>query len=851
MRWLLRLIALRRFTEGRLRTMLTLVGIAAGVAALIATGAANEAVLKGFRSTLEVVGGEADLSITPAGPSGLPEELAEELLDIEGVDSASPAITVVARLSDGEQLYVLGLDLAAGDESRGFDAFAAGEDLPDPVVFLNDPDAVLVTTRFASGRGLKVGDRFEIGTARGERSLHIRGLIEPTGPAKAFGGQVAIMDIFTAQGAFGREGKVDRVDVRLAAGADPELVQRAIVSAAGPGAKVAPPGQRSASVELMLRSFQVGLYMGSAVSLMVGLFLVFNTVAFAVAQRRREIGTLRAIGVRRREIAALFAIEAAVFGALGSALGVVGGRLLARTAVDWSLRGINKAYIPVKVDDAQVAPETIAVAVFFGIAGAVVASLVPSLEAARVPPVDALRRDRTARDEQAPTLLGRLLGVFVAMLAIPLLMLPLVDGAPVFGYLALAAVVLGAAMSAGTVVEILQKLVARPVATLFGGPGRIALAGMVRARRRSGVAAGAVLIGLALVLCLGTFVGSFRAAISKWIDQAIPADVFIASGATTIGVHNTPMAEEIGERLADIEGVDFVQNVRFVWLESHGMRVGLYGFDFGRYIGHAEPTFTDGDKDTAAAEVVNGAILVSDNMARKTGLRRGDTLELPTPSGPRAFPVAGVVVDYSSDQGVLILDRATFVEAFEDRLVDSFDLYLHPGTDVDAVRLEVQRRLTDVHDLRVASNRELREEIFKILDDMFALMYVLLIIAVMVGVLGVAGTLLAQVLDRIREIGILRATGASKGQIMASVAIEAGLLGTAGAVLGVPTGLLLGGVFVQVVGVQVTGWVFPVEVPWLLAATGAGVAIAFTALGGLLPARRAASLDVVEAISYE
>lgn len=847
---LVRFVSWPRFRRGLGRRLLVWAGIAAGVASLVATGAANSAILKGFRGTIAAVAGEAELEIAGATAGLVDEAAIERVRQVPGVKSASPAVTEVAKLPDGTQLYVIGADLAAGDDTRGFNAFGGG-DLPDPVEFLNDPDAVLVARRFATARGLKVGDRFELRTTRGRKSLHVRGLLDDSGAAKAFGGSVAVMDLYSAQAAFGRGARVDRIDVRLHDGYTPEAMIGPISAVIGAGPSVGRPQRRNASIELMLRSFQVGLYMGSAVSLLVGLFLVFNAVSFSVTQRRREIGTLRALGVTRAGITWLFAFESLLDGVVGSLAGLGLGALLARWTVQSSLHAVNTAYLPVNVDDAGVTLEVALAGLVMGIVGSVAASLLPALEGARVPPVEALRRDRATRGDRRPTWARRLFGPALVLSAFGLLRLPLVEGVPIFGNLALAVIALGAALSAADVVALLVRAVRRPVSRLFRGPGRIAIAGLAASRRRGGVAAGAVLVGLALVLCLATFVQSFRGAMLTWIDRAVPADLFVTSGTTTIGLTNTPLDEALGAEIRAVPGVGALNELRLKWLDALDLHLALYGIGWEEYAKQVDPPFVEGDEATAGAGLAKGGVLISDNLARRRDLHLGDTIELPTPAGPRRFGIVGTIVDYSSDQGVVLLERAFLKEIYDDGLVDSFNVYLAPGAELGAVRAEIERRLGSKIDLTIASNAELRAEVLALIDDFFALVYVLLFIAVAVSVLGVAGTLLSQVVDRTRELGILRAVGASRGQIVGAVALEAALLGLAGALLGLPAGLAMGKVFVDVVGVQATGWLFPTLFPLgfgLLAALGA---IGFSAAGGLLPARRAAGLDVVEAISYE
>ena len=429
----------------------------------------------------------------------------------------------------------------------------------------------------------------------------------------------------------------------------------------------------------------------------------------------------------------------------------------------------------------------------------------------------------------------------------------MITGLPLFGALGMAAFVLGAAFAAPSMIDLVHRFLGPPVARIFGAPGRVALAGLARARRRSGVAAGAVLIGIALVMCLDTFASGSFPACADHLDRpaAIPADLFVVQGANTIGIMNTPMDKSVGDLIESVPGVQEVQPVRLVWTDLLGNHVGLYGIKWDRYIRHSRPIFTEGDTASVTADMERGGVMLSDNLVRKVGVHRGDHITINTAHGPRDFVVAGVEVDYSSDRGTVTMDLDTFRQTFNDEKVDSWDTYVKKGADVQTVRKGIEAKLTSNADIRVFSNAELRKAVFVIIDDFFGLVYALLFIAVAVGVLGVVGTLLAQVLDRTRELGIIRAMGASRGQILASVAIEATLLALAGSLLGIPVGCLLGRVFVDVIGVQSTGWVFPPVYPIGFGLIAALVSIAFAGLGGLFPAQRAASLDVVEAIGYE
>lgn len=858
---LLRLVSLRRFAATWLRVLLTVVGIAGGVAVVVAVGAVNESLLEGFRGTLKSVGGDADLAVT-GGPGGLDEALVARAQGVPGVRRASATLSLVVRVPrdvpriGGHDVLLLGVDLAAGDDARDLDAFDAGklDRAFDPISFLNDPDGLLVSEKLAAALGVAPGERLPLATPSGVVSFRVGGLLHPKGAALAFGGDVAVLDLFNAQRLFRREGRVERIDVSAAPGVTVDALKARLAAALGPGAAVDRPARKGDSTERMLRSFQVGLGMGSVVALLVGMFLVYNTVAFSVVQRRREIGTLRALGVEQRAIRLMFAGEAAVLGAVGSVLGVGLGALLARAAVRMSTAAVGEIYGRISSGETIVTWRSLVAGLTLGVVAATVAALRPAAEAARVPPIEALRRDRVAGSDAAGDVgdLARLVrGALIGSLAIPLLALPSIGGAPVFGYAALLAVTLGGASLARLAVKLVRLTLGRLAARVFGPAGRLAADGLARAPARSAVAAAAVMIGLALAVCTGGWTNSFEVAMMGWVSRAVPADVFVIPSAQLAGATNTAIDPAVGDALAALPGVAAVDKIRLAYHDWNGLRTLLLSLGPDVYFKYAHPTFLSGTAEVAVPEVKRGAVLVSENMMRRFGLERGGKLTLDTAHGPKTYDVAGVIVDYSTDQGLVAMDHENYAKDFDDVLVDSFDVYVKPGVDAAGVRGEILRRFGAKYDLYALLNAELRAHVVKTLDAFFAMTYALLLVALAVALLGIASTLLAQVVERTRELGILRALGASRRQIVGAVALEAGLLGSAGALLGLPVGVLLAAVFVRILGLKAVGWSIPLVVPWGLLAVGTLAAIASAVAAGLPPARRAAALDVVDAISYE
>ncbi len=395
---LLRLISLRHLSLSPLRTILTIFGVAVGVATLIGIAAINRSVLDAFRSTIDTIAGKADLSVS-AGTTGFDEKLLEVVQKVPGVAHSAGGITVVAPVqgSPGERLYVMGVDLL----DDGFFRTYEGVDrdvghLSDDLEFLNSTDRMLVSERFAQAHGLKTGDSFTLLTSEGAKPFIIHGQLKETGPIKAFGGLVGVMYVGSAQAAFGREARLDRIDVGVTPKVDSEAVKKALQIALGPQFEVARPDRRGQSVETMVRSFQLGLNLGSSVALLVGVFLVYNTVAIGVVQRRREIGTLRALGATRRRIRTLFALEAVVLGFLGSLLGIPFGSIIARGAIGAVTQSVSAIYVQVNARTVSISSTEILLGFALGIGGSLFAALRPAFVASSVSPVEALRRDVAA-----------------------------------------------------------------------------------------------------------------------------------------------------------------------------------------------------------------------------------------------------------------------------------------------------------------------------------------------------------------------------------------------------------------------------------------------------------------------
>lgn len=851
---LLRLVSLRHLFGSPLRTLLTILGVAVGVATMVGIAAINRTVLDAFRSTVDTIAGKADLTIT-ASSAGFDDSLVEKVRGVSGVTHASGALTAIAPVAGhpGESLYVIGADLLDDGYFRSYQAVdrdigTFAEDLE----FLNTTELLLVSERFAQKHHLKVGDSFQLDTRDGVKDFKVHALIRESGPARAFGGSVALMYIGAAQEAFGRGRNIDRIDVAIDPNVGIEQMKTRLRQAVGGGFEIERPSQRGGSVEKMVRSFQLGLNIASGVALLVGVFLVYNTIAIGVLQRRREIGTLRAIGGTRTRLRMMFTLEALVFGIVGTVIGLPFGVVVARLAIHEVSKAISSLYVQVNASQVNVGSLEIAVGIALGVLGSVFAALRPAWTASQVQPVEALRRDISAGADRValratPTLIA---GLFLLSIW-PLSKIPApMENFPLGGYLAIFATLMGATLLTPLVLRELQPLFARPGQWLLGISGRLAADNFARAPARTAVPVAALSIGVAMTVCIAGFVGSFRASALKWIDESVPADLFVTSSAKLGGIKNTPMSEDVGEQIEKIDGIESVDFVRLFQHDVLDLRCYIVSLRPDVYYRHGKPEVLEGSLP-AAEERAQGRVIVSENLARRRNLHPGDQFPLNTPTGVHTLTVGAVIIDYTSDQGAIYMDRAEFIRFFNDRRVDTFEIYLNDIKNLDQVRSAITAKLGTAHDLYVLTNNELRDEALGMVEAAFSVTYAMEAVAVLLALLGVINTLLAAVLDRTREIGLLRAIGAARGHVIRLFTAEAAFIGISGGLIGVLSGSVMSLIITRVVGVQATGWSFPFVFPTAIALQMIGAASVCAILAGLYPARRAAGLDVVEALAYE
>lgn len=835
--------------DGRLRTVVTIVAVGLGVAIALAIDLANASAVASFSSSVNVVASRVNMQVLGIG-RGFDERTLLRIAALPGVVSASPAIednmVIGARPGhpeEGEVLRVLGVDLLqplprdAGNPSAGRDV------RPDLLV---NGRGVVISERVARRWGLQVGSRLRAVAGALPISLVVAAILPPR--VVGIDSSVVFVDIATAQDVFDKVGLLDRIDCVV----DPNRLAQTFAAARAvipPGARVIEPKVRTGEIRRMLQSFQLNLDALSAIALVVGMYLIFNTVAIAVVQRRPEIGTLRALGATRRQIVTVFLLEGGALGAAGSLVGLALGAVLARFSVAAVARTVQTLYVGIGAGSIVWDPLSIAKAFVLGVVLAVLAAVIPALEAARIQPAFTMR---TAGFERRSPFFARnaaFAGVLALIIALLVTIGPPIEGIPVFGYLSGMLIIAGGSLCVPLLIAKASALGRR---YLRDAPSQLAAGNLGAALRRESVAVAALGIAIAMMTAVAILIGSFRTTVVTWADEVLSADLFVRPVGPSDASAQARFSPQVLATIAHVPGVAYIHALRTITIPFRGRLTELDAIDFRQLERRNTVQFLGVSDVTALLHRDAGTrnVFVSEPFASRFGVRTGGVLALDTPSGTIAFRIGAIFNDYSSESGIIMLDGSTFRRVFRDDTVDSIAIWAAPHANLIKLRTRVIRSVLPLR-IDIATNRELHALVVQIFNRTFAITYALYIISVAIALLGVVSTLFALVLERRREIGILRYLGLRTRDIRRMVLVEAGFVGALGGIVGMGLGFLLALLLIFVINRQAFGWLIELHVPWEFLGASLVVAVIAALVAGIYPAGVAARIRTAEAIRTE
>jgi putative ABC transport system permease protein len=849
---LLRLISWPYFRKHVLRTMLTVAGIVLGVAVFVGMHTANESVLSAFSTTVDRIAGKTELQVT-AGEAGFDEDVLERVQAAGTVRVAVPVVEAVVdtRMKGEGSLLVLGVDMTGDRSLREYDLESGDEAvIDDPLVFLAQPDSLILSKEFAEKNGLASGSQFALGTAEGDKRFTVRGIMKSSGLTSAFGGSLAIMDIYAAQKMFGRGRKFDRIDLAVKPGRTIADSERELQQLLGPGFQVEPPSGRGRQFEAMLAAYSMMVNISSLFALFIGMFIIYNSFAIAVTQRRSEIGILRALGATRSQIRWLFLGESAATGLIGSLGGLAFGILIAHGIAASIGSLISDVYgVAQRADELTTSPRLLATALAIGIATSIVAALIPARNAARVDPVQALQKGKYQVLSAGENRLRVVLAVVLGAVSLMCLLVPF-GSRPVFyaGYflMIVVALLLSPLLSlalARTLRPLLKWV--RPV------EGALAADSLIQAPRRTSASVAALMLSLALVVAFAGMARASYNSIIDWMETALNPDLFVLPSENIV-VRTYRFPATMASDLAAVPGIRRVQSVSDSRIIFRRTPVMVVAIDVASIAETARRRPVAGDADEMYRRAAAGeGLMVSDNLAQLQRLKLGETLEIPAPAGVIRLPIVGIILDYSDQQGTIFMDRTLYKEYWHDDTVNVFRLYLQPDATVPDVKRRILERFAGERQVFVLTNRELKQYILKITDQWFGLTSVQIAVAVLVAILGIVNTLTVSITDRRRELGVLQAVGGLHGQVRRTIWIEALAIATLGLVLGFAAGALNLYYILQIVHEDIAGMRLDYTFPTMVTLALVPTILAAAFIAAVWPAESAVRGSLVEALEYE
>ncbi len=842
---LFRSFSLRHLARRKLRFFLAGISIILAVALFVSMRITEESILRSFSGSVKALSGKADLQVTQG--EGI-ESFA--LVVIEGVPGlrAAPVVQASTTAPDlGVRVLVFGIDFIRDAKLREYD-FRETEGEFDPARLFLFPNGVVIPRSLAERSDLEVGSSLALDTPGGREKFTVAGILADTGAARVLGGNVVVLGIGTAQKHFGKEGRFDRIEVALE-GATRADIERAL----GTGYRVLPMATTNPVLDFLMQQQSLALAAVTVVAMLIGIFIIYNTFSLSVVERVKEIGILRALGARRSEVIGALLLEAGFIGLLASGLGIVVGVFLSGVFIQQAATQINLLVHLVDVQAITVPADAIVFSLGVGFFTALAGALFPALSASRVSPMVAIRKAVYGKG-----LSGKYIGSFTVGLLLfgaslflsnfPGMTVDLMMLSLILAFVGMALMLPQIILWVGGLLRILAR-------RLLPVEGFMAFDNVVKFPSRTALTVIAFAGSLSIVVVLWGILGAFEHSVGRWLHSIFPFDYTIQLQDLTAGAYGTGTFPEsaIAEVRADPRVAEaYAVRARLVPFRNETvMIVAFESAIFHRLHGQRGLEPDPGLVHWLTEGVPKGEVAVSINFANLHGVHAGDELALMTPGGERRFRVSDTVIDFSWPRGVVVFELEAYRRLWNDRAISYIDVAAAEGVDREALRSDLGGMFEEKFDVFVYDTTEIRSHSLGLVRDWFRLADAQVLIALLIGAIGVMNTLLISVLTRIRQVALLRAIGATMKQIAVTLALEALFLGTMSGILGCLVGIYVVKFPIATMMVLQSGFVIPFVLPLqgIILALAGGVGIALVA--SIVPVRMTRRIDIVDAIGYE
>lgn len=841
--------SLRHLKRHPWQALLSVVGIAIGVAVVVSIDIANQSAFKAFEESMDRVAGRATHYVD-GGASGIPETVYPILRKEMGIRNCAPVVDgfVKVEVDPPRTFTLLGVDSFAERPFRGFLDDDEGLSTSEFRALLTEPGAIFLSAKNARDLGLKPGDPIPLKVSGEKREGFVGGWVgDGDESLTASLQEVLIADVSTAQELLGRTGRLTRIDLLIPQTSEGEELARRIEARLPSGLALKPSESRSQVASQMMRAFDLNLTALSLLALIVGMFLVYNTMTFSVMQRKVHLGLLRSLGVTRNELFRMVLGEALWLGCAGTVLGLGLGLVMGRGLIDLVSRTINDLYFVVSVRELELTWFVFAKGIFLGVCATLIASFYPARAATLSQPVSLMQRSSQESDLRSKIPFLSIAGVLAIVLGTVLLKIPSEN--IVLGYVGLLPLIMGFAWLTPLALGIFVRIGVRPMRALTGLLGGMAIRGIYAQMSRTAVAVAALGLAVAATVGVDTTISSFRRTVVHWLESRLEADIYISAPGYVSRRNDGDLPLGLREKIAAIEGFQDMNFFREVQVQDDEKVYQIVG---SRITPRAREgfEFKEGDPDEIWPALAGGdAVMVTEPFAFRHDLKAGDAIELPTDRGSRAFTIKGIYYDYGSDLGLVNMPHEVYRKYWDDPFLSGISVFVEPGTDVDAFMDRI-RALTD-GELLVRTNTVLRENSIKIFDRTFVVASVLQLLAVIVAFIGILSALMAIQLERSRELAILRANGLTPRQMGFLVMCQSSLTGLIAGILSLPLGSILAWALIFIINQRSFGWTLRFDPDISIFGEAILLALLAAVAAGIYPALKMAATPLAVALREE
>ncbi|HEX78902.1 MAG TPA: FtsX-like permease family protein [Dehalococcoidia bacterium] len=819
--------------------LLSILGVAIGVAVVVSVDIANTSAQRAFELSVEGVTGRATHQVV-GGPLGLDEEVYTDFR-LEFAETNASSVVEGYVVVEGETLQMLGMDYFSDSY---FGKQLSGASSVAMMSLLLKPDTVMVAAKTAERLRISTGDSIVISVGGEDRKVNVVGLVGELDDSMLDG--IIATDVSTAQEILGRVGYIDRINVVLAE--DRELLT-SIEEWLPEGATVFSTAARNESTLNMTSAFSTNLTAMSLLALLVGMFLIFNTMTFSVLQRRELIGSLRAIGATRREIFTEIIIEAGIIGFIGTLIGLLLGIMLGQGMVKLVLRTVNDIYFVLTVSSFFVSGGVIIKGIFLGVATSVVAAFIPALEAASSPPQ--VVRFRSVMESLAHRLLPYISLAGILMMAVSIVILFFAGDSIIAGFVSLFMLVIGFALCVPILVKFISEGTGLAIGKRTGILTKMAATGISGSISRTGTAIAAMAVAVSVVVGMGTMIDSFRGTVDRWLEQSLQGDIYITTTSDVSRRSENPLPDYIVEGAKAIDNVAAIKTMKTIYVESKNGLVEVHAINTIEQ-SRREYKLKEGDEVQAWESFASGkSIFVAEPYTYKNDVSLGDSISLMTEEGWQEFTISGIYYDYATDQGIVLISQDTYTEYWHDNTVSSMSLYLKEGADKESITDIVRDLVDGAPGVLVRDNLDIRQSGLNIFDQTFLITRVLEFLVIIVAFIGILSSLMAYQLEKQKEIGVLRATGVTPRQIWGMIGLQTGFMGAISGALAVPLGLVVAVILIVTINIRSFGWSMQIDISAGIILEALAIAIGAAILASIYPAWRMSRISPAEALREE